>query len=329
MSTWEAAGWRIVYGVRYEDTAFDATGQRIIVDDVSGGGDPVPQPVEFSQDYDNFLPSINARYELGDFVFRAAATQTLARPNFGELKPGGEVEFETDDGENVLKAALGNPNLQPIEATNIDVGFEWYPSGISMVSAGLFYKRLENFVVVADVGDSIDLDTLVGNVQVDDAEVIQPINGEEADLLGIELAAVKQFENGFYVSGNGTYVDSEATYAERAEKTVLPRTPELVLNGAVGWENAALSLRLAATYRDDALLGFEELDDPVFDVYQDEHLQLDISAKWNITEQLQLSFAAVNLTDEPYYTYFNSRQFNAQYEEYGRTYSLGLRYTPF
>jgi len=90
-----------------------------------------------------------------------------------------------------------------------------------------------------------------------------------------------------------------------------------------------LSLRLAATYRDDALQGFEELDDPAFDVYQDAHTQLDFSAKWNITEELQLSFNAINLTDEPFYTYFDSRRYNAQYEEYGRTLSLGLRYTPF
>ena len=27
-------------------------------------------------------------------------------------------------------------------------------------------------------------------------------------------------------------------------------------------------------------------------------------------------------------SYFGSRQFNAQYEEYGRTYTIGLRFTP-
>ena len=109
---------------------------------------------------------------------------------------------------------------------------------------------------------------------------------------------------------------------------MLPRTPELVLNGALGWENSAFGVRLAATFRDDALMGFEELDDPAFDVYQDSHLQVDLSARWNITDELQLSLAAINLTDEPFYTYFDTRRFNAQYEEYGRTYTLGLRFTP-
>ena len=329
MSSFQSGGWRVVYGVRYEDTAFDATGQRIVVNDITGSGDPEAQPVSFSQDYDHVLPSINARFESGNIVFRAAITQSIARPNFDELRPGGEIEFEIDDGENVLEAEIGNPLLEPVEATNFDVGIEWYPGGVSVLSAGLFYKDLDNFIVIADVGDSIDLTPLVGNVPIDDPEVIQPINGDSAELFGIELGLIQQFENGFYVSANGTYVDSEATYPDRDSKTVLPRTPEMVLNGALGWENDVLSLRLAATYRDDALQGFEELDDPAFDVYQDAHTQLDFSAKWNITEELQLSFNAINLTDEPFYTYFDSRRYNAQYEEYGRTLSLGLRYTPF
>ena len=107
-----------------------------------------------------------------------------------------------------------------------------------------------------------------------------PINGDEADLLGVELAVAKQFDSGLFVSANGTFVDSEATYFGRDEKTDLPRTPDTVLNGAIGWENDVVSLRLAATFRDAALQGFEELDDPDFDVYQDEHLQFDLSAKW-------------------------------------------------
>jgi outer membrane receptor protein involved in Fe transport len=109
----------------------------------------------------------------------------------------------------------------------------------------------------------------------------------------------------------------------------MPRTPEWVLNGAVGWENRHVSVRLAVTYRDIALLGTEDLEDADFDIFQDEHTQVDLSAKWNITNQWQLAFAATNLTDEPFYSYFGNRSYNSQFEEYGRTYSLGIKYTPF
>ena len=329
MSAYEKEDLTVVFGVRYEDTSFDATGARIAIDDVAGSGDPEVRPVTFDNSYDHVLPSINVRWELGDVVLRGAATQSIARPNFDELKPGGEIEFETDGGENELSAQTGNPLLEPIEATNLDVGIEWYPGGVSVMSAGVFYKKLDHFIVYADVADSIDLTQFVGNTPVDDAEVIQPINGDEAELLGVELNVLRQFENGLYVSANGTFVDSEATYFGRTEKTVMPRTPETVLNGAIGWENTDLSLRLAATYRDDALIGLDELDDPDFDVYQDKHLQLDLSATWNVTPELQLALSAVNLTDEPYYAYFGSRAYNAQFEEYGRTFSVGLRYRPY
>lgn len=329
MSTLETGNWRIVYGVRYESTDFSATGQRIVVDDVTGSGDPEPRPVAFDNDYDNWLPGINLRYEAGDVVWRAAATQTVARPSFGDLSPGGEVELEEDDGENELSAELGNPLLDPVESTNIDVGFEWYPGDVSAFSAGVFYKRIENFVVIADLGGVLDVTDLIGDVPVVDAEIIQPINGDKADLFGFELSGTKQFANGFFVSGNGTYIDSEATFPGRDAEGVLPRTPEYVVNGAVGWENELFYLRLAATYRDDALQGFEELDDPDFDVFQDAHTQVDFAAKWNITPELQLSFAAINVTDEPFYTYFGTRTFNAQFEEYGRSYTLGLRWTPY
>ena len=56
---------------------------------------------------------------------------------------------------------------------------------------------------------------------------------------------------------------------------------------------------------------------------------VDFSAKWNASDAWQLYFTANNLTDEPYYAYFGSRSYNAQYEEYGATYTLGLRWTPF
>ena len=35
-------------------------------------------------------------------------------------------------------------------------------------------------------------------------------------------------------------------------------------------------------------------------------------------------FNGINLSDEPYYHYFDQRNRNAQYEEYGRTFELGF-----
>jgi outer membrane receptor protein involved in Fe transport len=48
-----------------------------------------------------------------------------------------------------------------------------------------------------------------------------------------------------------------------------------------------------------------------------------------VTPQLQVSFEAQNITDEPYYAYQGRASYNAQYEEYGPTYKLGLTFTHF
>ena len=90
MSSFERGGLRIIYGVRYEDTDFDALGTRLLTDDVTGDGDPELVPAPFEKSYDNWLPSVNVRWETGNLVVRGSASQTIARPDFGALSPGGE-----------------------------------------------------------------------------------------------------------------------------------------------------------------------------------------------------------------------------------------------
>ena len=324
---------RVVYGLRYERTAFEAHGLRVIYDDVGADGDPAPAPVSFAEDYASVLPSVNLRYAFNDrLLLRAAYYQTMARPKFGDLAPGGEVEFEEDDDENVLKAEIGNPGLDPLQALNLDVSLEYYLEDVGLVSASVYYKSLEDFVVLADTAKVTDFSQFVGSTRVDDAEVMQPVNGDDAHVLGIELAWVQHLSSlpgllrNLLVSANATFTDGEATVPFREEKIDMPRQADRVLNFALGYETDRFSARLAFAHKSERLLGLEELDDPAFDVYQDAHTQLDLGMKYYVNGAWQLSLDANNLTDEPYYAYFGERRFNAQYETYGRTIAVGVRY---
>lgn len=328
MSRYRSENWQLVYGVRWEQTDFTAAGQRILIDDVNGSGDPELVPVTFARDFDHVFPSLNLRYRLSDKLqFRAAYSKTISRPNYGELSPGGEIEFEEDDGETELGAEIGNPLLEATESDNLDFSLEYYPGGIGVLSAAVFTKSLTNPIVIVDVADTIDLSQFVGAATVDDAEVIQPVNGDDADLTGIELAWTwlpgGQLE-GMLVTANATLIDAEATLAGRT--IPLPGMSETVWNLAVGYESDRINLRLAGTFKSEALLEVLDFEDPRFDRYQDEHFQLDFSGKYNISDQLTVFFNAANLTDEPFYAYFDRKQYNSQYEEYGRTYIVGLRY---
>ena len=78
---------------------------------------------------------------------------------------------------------------------------------------------------------------------------------------------------------------------------------------------------------------FDELeagiDDKQHDLHVDDQVFVDFSAGYFLTKELQLKFEAQNLTDESYYVYTGRNAYNAQYEEYGPTYKLGLTFTHF
>ena len=63
-----------------------------------------------------------------------------------------ESEITEDDGniETERKAEVGNPDLAPYESDNIDLSVEYYPGHIGVLSAGLFYKDIDNYIVQAE-----------------------------------------------------------------------------------------------------------------------------------------------------------------------------------
>lgn len=333
MSKYSREQLSIVYGVRMEWTTFTATGQSVIFDAVAGDGDPVFNGVEGEIEYNNFLPSVNARYEFSDdLILRGAYYQTIARPAFGDLSPGGEIEFDEDDGETEFKAELGNPSLDPLIASNFDISLEYYDVGIGLLAGGFFHKQISDFFVYADIAAITDLSQFVGNATVDDAELISPINGDSATITGIELTWTKKFNklptpwNGLLLASNLTFSDSEATLALRDSAIPMPKQSDTVFNLSLGYETNRLSVRFAVTSKSEALVALEDFEDPEFDVYQSGHTQFDFSIKYFPAERWQIYFDGNNLTDEPLYRYFKGTDYNAQYEEYGTTYAFGWQY---
>ncbi|MBD3585609.1 TonB-dependent receptor [Salinimonas sp. HHU 13199] len=323
MSTFDINDLHIVAGVRYEKTDFDTTGMRVeLIEDEQNDTEEVANTVwQSERNYNHFLPSINVKYTISDkLIFRGAYTQTIARPGFEESAAFQIIESKTeeDDGAFVTEreAEVGNPQLQPYESDNFDLSVEYYPGQIGVLSAGLFYKQIDNFVVYADVAG------MQGWEGFD--EVIQPRNGEDADLSGVELSWVKVFDNGLLLSANGTFSSSDATTLLDGEeyKTSLPNQSDTVGNLTVGYEDNDWSLRLAMNYKSKNL---DEIDGDMLRM-EDAHQQLDFMGKYYINQDLTVYFNAININDEPYYHYFDRRDQNAQYEEYGRTFEIGFNW---
>ena len=321
MLTADIDALRVVAGLRYEKTDFSTTGMRVelVENEQTDVEEVINTPWNSDRDYDYWLPSVNLRYDLNDkVVLRGAYTQTIARPKFVDVAAFQIIETKTEeDGDNfvtVREAEVGNPELQPYESDNFDLSVEYYPGAIGVVSAGYFYKKIDNFVVYADVAGTEGWEGY--------DEVIQPLNGESASLHGLELSWVKAFDNGFLVSANGTFSNSDATTLVDGERfeTSLPNQSDRIGNLTLGYENNLVSLRLTMTYKSE---NFEEIDGDMLRM-EDDHHQLDFSGKYYINDDMMLYLNGVNLTDEPYYNYFDQRNRNAQYEEYGRTFEIGF-----
>lgn len=320
MHTLDIDDLRIIAGMRYEGTEFEAKG--------TGIRDGDYESIESKNDYHHWLPGLHLRYQLDkDTQLRFAWTNSVVRPTFGQLAPG----FVIDGDE----ASFGNPELDPLESRNFDLGIEHYLGRAGVVSAFLFYKDIDNFVYNADLSGTGDW--------VDFSEANTFANGDSADLWGLELAYSQKFDwlpapwNGLLLGANATFSRSDATisgYDADSGRTLerdidLPFQSDTVGNLMLGWENDKLSLRLSANYKSDYLYEVASIDDKQHDLQVDDQVFVDFSAGYFLTKGLQLRFEAQNITDENYYVYTGSRSYNAQYEEYGPTYKLGLTYTNF
>ena len=300
----------VVAGVRYEGTKFETQGNQVdlVVDKVSDTETVTTTPWQVSKDYDYFLPSLNLRYSISDkLVTRFAYTNTIARPTFSDSAAYQLIETETVEDEGVMvterKAEVGNPALDPYESMNLDASIEYYPGSIGVLSAGIFYKDIDNFIIQQEVQDNGDWDGF--------DEVVQMVNGGKASLTGIELNWNKTFKSGFVLGANGTFIDADDK---------LPNQADTVANIIVGFENHAISTRLSASYKSESF----QFDDADMAVYEDSHMQLDFSSKYYLNDNINVYFNATNLTDEPMYLYHGEKRYNYQYESYGRTFELGF-----
>ncbi|MFZ5550907.1 MAG: TonB-dependent receptor [Pseudomonadota bacterium] len=306
--------WRLLAGVRHERSRLRARGTRIADGDFS--------PVDVRQHRQAWLPGLHARYDLGRATsVRAAWSTTLVRPTFEQLAPGTLI-----DGD---EASFGNPLLAPMRASNLDLGIEHRIDRDGALSAYAFHKRLKNFVYRTDVAGSGDW------ADFDEAETF--VNGERAEVSGIELSwsqALRSLPapwNGLVVGANLALARSEARIAQGGEsrRIRLPSQSDRSANLMLGYETGPFSVRLALNHKSAYLLEVGDVTDASQDQYVAAQNQLDLSARWQLAADWQLSAQVQNLNNAAYYVHTGSRDQNVQYEQYGRTFKLALKYTAF
>lgn len=300
-------------GVRVENTQVDYKAYELVLDDE---GDPLDlMPVTGDKSYTEALPQFHLVYKTGkDSQLRAAVTRSLARPNFEDMAPWRLLNLED------MEIELGNPDLDVTTAWNLDLMWEKYLQPIGIVSAGLFYKDLTDYIYFFNVDEVID---------GEEFEVTQPRNGDKGHLWGIEVAFQNNFTNwpgaagGLGLYANYTYIDSEAEYPDR-EPTFLPGQSEHVGNIAIVFEKYGISTRLSYNFNGKNIL--EVGEEAAEDLWVDDHGQLDFLFRYQFTDRFGIVLEAINITDEPYTVFEGTKDRLRQQEYYGWWATLGVRF---
>jgi TonB-dependent receptor len=303
-------------GVRVERTEVDYTGYEVLFDDEGDHVSTLPRAGRTS--YTTALPMVHVKLTPAPrTALRAAVTRSLARPNYRDLTP---FQLVLDED---LEIERGNPSLRPTTSWNFDVMFERYLSSVGVVSAGVFHKRLTDYIYDFSFEEAR---------RGGDYDVTEPRNGDAATLVGAELAFQSQLRflpapfDGFGLYANYTFTDSEAEFPGReGEKATLPGQARHVGNLALSYEKHGFSGRVGVNFHGkyiDAVGG-----SVAEDVYYDDHVQLDVSASQRLGKRLRVFVELNNLTDAPLRYYEGSTDRPIQEEYYRFWGTLGLKWT--
>ncbi|MGD9264255.1 MAG: TonB-dependent receptor [Lysobacterales bacterium] len=319
--------WTFTGGVRVEKTSSNYSAFEVVFDD----GDFLEAlPRRGKNSYTDWLPGIIARYQATDnFVVRGGWTNTIGRPAYEQLVPYRIFEYEpNDDDELEGEVEEGNPNLDRLQSSNLDLSFEYYFESGGVIAAGLFWKQIDNPIFSRT--ESFEEVEYQGRYFAE-LEITRPENAIDGDIKGYELNYQQQFVNlpspwnGFGFSLNYTYTDSEADVFDRDDKLPFFLQSDNIANAALFFERAGFEARIAYAYRSEYL--DEVGGDSNEDLYIDSRNQLDFKASYAFGDHYRVYLELLNLTDEPL-RYISGRKSGrlAENEIYSWNATLGLQF---
>jgi len=334
-------------GVRFVHTDQLALGYQTVNGAVTYGAE--------EHTYNDVLPALNLVGEITkDFQVRASAAKVMSRAGLANLNPGSSVSFA---GQNKT-VTTGNPNLDPIRGKAYDLGAEWYFAKESLLSAAFFYKKIDSFVETSrtltnfsasglPTSQALAACTSAGKPTdascLDGWTVSVPVNTPGGDIKGAEASFQQPFSflpgifssfgtivNYTYVTSNIKYVNTNAVPQPGVPQQYVDNTllnlSKNAANATLYFDNGIWSARVSGSYRSPYLTNVpgNNLND-VEGTKQT--INIDFASSWNITEQLQVSLEALNLTNQFQYQYVDSNGNRMNYyHQQGRDFLVGARY---
>lgn len=334
------------FGVRQVQTVLNAEGYSS-----TGGG----TLVSGENEYIDLLPSVNLALEpVENLIFRLGVADVMARPQIGNTLAGTNYLVPTTSlaatGPN-FTATIGNVKLEPFRATTYDFSVEWYFAPESLLSFAYFYKDIDSYIQILRQDLPYSALTTLNPSAFAPAfctgacssttvfQLTAAVNTEGGPLKGFEISYQQPFRflpgplSNLGVQLNYTHVESEIDYCANALCTVF-QTEDLVNLSPASWnatlyyEDEAFSARVSAASRDGYIQNVPGRNGNAIEGKM-ETMNIDASASYQLSDQVELTFEALNLTDEENHQFVGDgidRQSTSVYHHTGRQYFVGARY---
>ena len=286
----ETEGVRGNFGVRYVHT--DTTSAGLVCETGTPCNSETNWNLETTRrSYDNVLPSLNFVINLKqDLLFRFAAAQVIARPNYADMTNF----FWLSDG--ILTGEGGNPDLKPYKSANFNASLEWYFAPHAVLAAEVFYKDISNYILRRS-GPEQFFNQSQGFVTT--YQISRPFNAGSADVKGFAIAYQQNLPLGFGVLANYTYSDGQGL-----DGADLPYNSKHQASLSPFFESGPFAARVTYTWRSKYFTSIDRGDQ----MYVRDAANLDASVTYNVTENIGLTLSGMNLTDSEYYAYANTQR---------------------
>jgi len=312
----------IVYGARFEQVNNQASAFRAVV---SGGAPTVLNTIDRS--FTQVYPSVHFNWNAtDDMKVRLSFNTGAARPDYPVLRPN----FTFNDPNQTVSG--GNPDATPEKTRGVDLYWEYYPSRGGFFSVGAFYKDVRD--VLFGFTRQFGSDALnFGGVDRSVYNFSTTLNGGTGKIYGFEAAAQLQLDNflsddswfgGFGIQTNITVNRGSATTPD-GSKVRFPGTSDFVLNVGPYYEKYGFSARVSYQYRSSWIDGLGDAATQGGDFYWAQDGELDVSARYAITKNLEVYADLSNLINGPGRRFVGTDRRSIERETFGRRYTGGVR----
>jgi TonB-dependent receptor len=337
----------ILPGIRMERTYAYLTGRKGVVPNDVVELDYQDNPVHDTlgvASYLNWYPMFQVKINPLPWAdIRLAYTQSISRPRLEWMLPNVKI----DGTSNTVD--IGRPDLKPQISHNFDAYLSLYSNKIGLLSGGGFYKDIKDLIYMRNGHKILDATKEGFPANWKGLILNSPENNpRKTEVYGLEfewqsnLLWLPEPFNSLVINVNYAHVWSKTSYPISFVKTTkiptypflkttvidtsrsgkMPNQADDIANFSIGYDIDKFSGRISLTYQGKSLTGIAEREE--LDSYTSPITRLDLSLKYQFTDNFGLFFNMNNITNDADQSYKQNETFIDNTRYYGMTADIGI-----